>query len=54
MGKLVPDKIPDIFEASGRTARVTTLATGPYQAAVHDKLRASHGSRGGRIILLRL
>ena len=38
MSKLVRDKIPDIIRASGRTPHVTTLAAGPYQAALHDKL----------------
>ena len=39
MGKLVRDKIPDIIRASGRTPHVTTLAAGPYRAALRDKLR---------------
>jgi predicted house-cleaning noncanonical NTP pyrophosphatase (MazG superfamily) len=38
VGKLVRDKIPDIIRASGRTPRVTTLASREFQAALTDKL----------------
>jgi len=38
VGKLVRDKIPDIIRASGRTPRVTTLASREFQVALTDKL----------------
>jgi predicted house-cleaning noncanonical NTP pyrophosphatase (MazG superfamily) len=38
VGKLVPDNIPDIIRAPGRTPRVTTLRAGAYQTALAGKL----------------
>lgn len=38
MGKLVRDRIPEIIEASGRSANVRVLDDDEYDAALLDKL----------------